>query len=168
MVSLAVADLMMGIYLLSISYIDIKYINLFYEIVSEWTSSYTCVIFGLINFVSCEMSLMILSILSVARLISIDKVNGIMSLKSKIRNAYFSAWLVTIIVGLTNIIYVFTQNIKIRNSLCIILGISNQRYITYFEQIFQNIIIICNTLLLMVMTYVWVLFSLLLRILSIH
>ena len=84
MVSLAVADLMMRIYLLAISYIDIKYINLFYEIVSEWTSSYTCVIFGLINFVSCEMSLMILSILSVVRLISIDKVNGIMSLKSKI------------------------------------------------------------------------------------
>ena len=152
MVSLAVADLMMGMYLLAVSYIDIKYINVFYQIVAEWTSSYTCVIFGLINFVSCEMSLMILTILSVVRLISVDKVNGMISLKSKIRIACFSAWMVTIIVGLVNIIYVFTQSIKIRNSLCIILGISDQRFITYFEQIFQIFIIICNILLLIVMT----------------
>ena len=44
----------------------------------------------------------------------------------------------------------FTQHIKVHNSLCIILGTSDQRYITYFEQIFQNFIIICNTVLLMV------------------
>ena len=150
MVSLAVADFMMGIYLLAISYIDMRYINVFYQIVSEWTSSYTCVIFGLINFVSCEMSLMILSILSVARLIGVNKVNGIISLKSRIHIACFSTWMVIITVALMNITYVFTQHIKVRNSLCIILGTSDQRYITYFEQIFQNFIIICNTVLLMV------------------
>ena len=63
------------------------------------------------------MSLLTLSILSVARLIGIDKVNGIMSLKSRIRIACFSAWIVIIIVGLMNIMYVFTHNINIRNSL---------------------------------------------------
>ena len=112
MVSLAVADFMMGIYLLAISYIDMRYINVFYQIVSEWTSSYTCVIFLLINFVSCEMSLMILSILSVARLIGVDKVNGIISLKSHIHIACFSAWIVIITVGLMNITYVFYTTYK--------------------------------------------------------
>ena len=82
-VSFAVADLMMGIYLLVISYIDIIYTKIFFQIVSELTSSYYCIIFGLINYMSCEMSLMILRILSVARLISIKKPHGMTSFETK-------------------------------------------------------------------------------------
>ena len=150
-VSLAQADMLMGIYLMAISYIDISHNKIFYQIVTEWTNSLTCMIFGLINFISCEMSLLIVSLLSLMRLLGIKKVGGMTAMKSKIRIVCFTSWAVISLTGTACVMLVFTQNVKIRNNMCILLGMSNHRYITPFEQIFQIFIICSNLVLLIIM-----------------
>ena len=150
-ISLAVADFVMGVYLLGIASIDLSFFNVFYRIISEWKGSLACIVFGLINFTSCEMSLMILSILSLARVISVDKVGGMAAIKAKVRIVCFSAWGFILTVGGIYSVYVFIQGMKIRNNMCILFGISHQRYITKFEQVFQIFFIIWNAILLLIM-----------------
>ena len=151
-VSLTIADLMMGLYLLAITVVDLSYTSIFYKIVSEWTSNVPCMLFGLINFISSEVSLVILSILSLARMISIDKIGGMALMKSRIHMACIAAWLVILISGILYAVYIFTHNMKLRNNMCIILGISDQRFVTYFERMFQIVFICINMLLVLTMT----------------
>ena len=147
-VSLILADLLMGFYLLVIAAVDLIYNAIFYQIVSEWTSSITCLSLGLINFVSSEVSLLILSILSFARMISIDKIGGMAFIKMKVRIACAMVWVVILVIGICYIVYLFIQNMGARNNMCILLGISQKRYVTPLEYIFQVAIFSCNMLLL--------------------
>ena len=51
-VSLIFADMLMGVYLLALETVDLMYNMVFHEIVSEWTSSITCAVLGLLNLIS--------------------------------------------------------------------------------------------------------------------
>ena len=151
-ISLILADLLMGLYLLSIAGVDLSYRVVFYTIVSEWTSGTACLVIGLVNFISSEVSLLLLSMLAFSRRISIDTVGGMTHMKTKMRNACSSAWAVIMTTGVVYVVYLFTQNMKVRNNICILLGISNQRFVTYVEQAFQIVFIGCNILFLLTMS----------------
>ena len=147
-ISLILADLLMGFYLLAIAAVDLMYNEVFYQIVSEWTNSITCITVGLVNFVSSEMSLLMVSILSLFRIISINKVGGMAFLKSKIRITCACSWLAIVIAGILYTAYLFNRNMGIGNNMCILLGISHQRYITSLEYFIQPVFISVNGLFL--------------------
>ena len=148
-VSLISADLLMGFYLLGIAVIDLMYNNVFYQIVSEWTNSITCIIVGLVNFVSSEMSLLMVSILSFFRIISINQVGGMTFLKSRIKITCACSWFAIVIAGILYTTYLFNRNIGIGNNMCILLGISHQRHITSLEYIIQPVFISVNLVFLL-------------------
>ena len=148
-VSLIVADLLMGFYLLGIAAIDIMYNKVFYQIVSEWTNGITCIIIGLINFVSSEMSLLMVSILSLFRMISINKVGGMASLKSNIKTTCAFSWFVIVIAAILYTVYLFHKKLGIGNNMCILLGLSHQRYITSLAYVIQPVFISVNLIFLL-------------------
>ena len=151
-ISLTIADLTMGLYLIAIAYVDLTYSAVFHKIVSEWTNGIACVLIGLLNFVSSEVSLVILSLLSFIRMISIEKVGGMASMKSKIHAACICAWSAIVMIGITYAVLVCIHNIGLRNNMCILLGLSHQRFIMGFERVFQVFFICLNVLLLTVLS----------------
>ena len=118
-VSLAIADLMMGFYLLAIVSVDFTYSATFHKIISEWTSGLACILFGLINFISSEVALTILSLMSFVRVISIDKVGGMRFMKAKIGLAGICIWFVIMTTGIFYALYIFTNSMGLRNNMCI-------------------------------------------------
>ena len=149
-VSLIMADWLMGVYLLAMATVDLTYSAIFYQIVSEWTNSMTCIIIGLINYISSEMSLLILSILSFYRMISISKVGGMEFMKSQVKITCVLAWSAIVISGVSYTVYLFNQNMGVRNSMCILLGISDQGFKSTLEYIFQVIFVSMNMIFLAV------------------
>ena len=148
-VSLIFADMLMGVYLLALETVDFMYSMVFYKIVSEWTNSMTCVMFGLLSYISSEVSLLMLNILAFARMISIKKVGGMTFLKGLISMACVSVWAVVLISGITYGVYLLTQHIGARNNMCILFGVSYLGHITQFERIVQIVGISINMLLIL-------------------
>ena len=149
-VSLILADLLMGVYLLAIASVHLTYKSVFYQIVSEWNTSIICISIGLINFVSSEVALLILSILSFTRMISIGTFGGMAFMKSKVRIACAITWSVILVSGICYTVYIFTQNMGVHNNMCIfLLGISNRRDVTLLEYIFQTVFVSCNMVCLL-------------------
>ena len=151
-ICLSFADLLMGVYLLAIAYVDLSYRAIFHQIISEWTDGLTCLLFGLLNFISSEVSLITLSLLSFARATSIDKVGGMSLMKSKIRIACICIWLLIVVIGIFYVVFTFTNNTGLRNNMCIFFGVSQRRVITNFERIFQITFICLNFMLLNVLS----------------
>ena len=151
--SLGFADFLMGVYLVVISSVDLIYNRVFHIIVSEWTRSITCIILGLISFVSSEVSLLTLCILAFARMISINKLGGMLLIKGKIKVACVVTWVVIVTSGVACIVCFKTLGIGLRNNMCILLGISpaHQRYITDLENVLQIVLIVTAMLLLFAM-----------------
>ena len=152
-ISLGFADFLMGIYLLVISSVDLIYNRVFHIIVSEWTRSITCIILGLISFVSSEVSLLTLCTLAYARMISIDKFGGMLLIKGKIKVACVVTWVVIVTSGVACIVCLKTLGMGLRNNMCILLGISpaRQRYVTDLEHALQIVLIVTAMLLLFAM-----------------
>ena len=143
-VSLNLADLLMGCYLLVIGIVDLTSQDVFYKIVSEWTNDPLCLALGLISFISSEVSLLILCVLSCARMIGIQKVGGMKFMKTKVKLACIFSWVIITISGLAYVVYLLIQNMKVRNNMCILQGISEQRYITQMERMFQMVTLTFN------------------------
>ena len=164
-ISLILADLLMGVYLQAIASVHLTYKSVFYQIVSEWNTSITCIFIGLSNFVSSEVSLLILSVLSFTRMISIRKFGGIAFMKSKVRIACAITWSGILVSGICYTVYMFTQNMGVHNNMCILLlGISSQRDMTLLEYIFQIIFVSCNMVsLLAVVSSVFYIFHTVLK-----
>ncbi|XP_050439056.1 relaxin receptor 2 [Adelges cooleyi] len=99
--NLAVADIMMALYLTVIGYHDLKYSDEFYIYAHEWKSSSLCTIIGMIAVVSSEVSLLILVFLSLERFLLIAvPFSGYHVLKLKTATYCVTAiWLVAICIS---------------------------------------------------------------------
>ena len=151
-ICLTVADLLMGVYLLAIASVDLSNSAIFHKIISVWTNGLTCLLLGLLNFISSEVSLIILSLLAFARVICIDKVGGMSIIKSKIRIACICVWLLILVIGIFYVAYVFASNIGLKNNMCIFFGMSQRKFITTSEHVFQITFICLNFMLLNVLS----------------
>ena len=148
MFSLVFADLMMGVYLFVLTIMDLYTHGNFHEYAAQWTNSYTCLVAGIFNFVSSEASLSILVGLSLVRAVGIRKVGGLWKMKKTVIGATACAWGFTVVLTSLYVVTYELGNFKLRNNMCIILGISHQRHVSAYEQIFQVIVLVVNTLLL--------------------
>ncbi|XP_035707422.1 relaxin receptor 2 [Folsomia candida] len=70
--NLAGADLLMGIYLVILAVKDIQYRNSYNDHAYEWSTSFVCTGMGIIAMISCEVSLLILTFMSVERYLVIS------------------------------------------------------------------------------------------------
>ena len=118
---------------------------------AEWTNSVACTVFGLLNFISSELSLLILNILAFARMISIEKVSGMYFLKSQIRATCVCVWSVILASGIAYVAFLSANNIKIRNNMCILFGISHIGNTFDWESIIQIVCISMNMILILAM-----------------
>jgi leucine-rich repeat-containing G protein-coupled receptor 8 len=149
--NLALADVLMGGYLLAIASVDVAYSGVFYTIVQTWPENVPCLVLGLLNFTSSQVSLLVLCLLSVARMVSIDKIAGMASIKGKIWKACVVAWILATAAGVTYTFLLYSRGQGARNNLCITIGISaHYRRISTMELIFQSLFIVFNLCVLAV------------------
>ncbi|XP_046602018.1 relaxin receptor 1 isoform X2 [Neodiprion lecontei] len=105
--NLAVSDMLMGFYLLTIAAKDLQYRDVYNVMANDWMSSWGCTIVGALAMISSEVSVLILSFMSVERFVLIAsplKINRPLTA----RNAYSSMiviWVVGVIVALIPIIH---------------------------------------------------------------
>lgn len=69
--NLAVADIMMGMYLSIIGVQDFRFRQQYHKVALDWVESWSCVMAGVLAMVSSEVSLLILAFMSVERFILI-------------------------------------------------------------------------------------------------
>lgn len=132
--NLAIADLLMAIYLLSIASHDtFVFKNNFSRHALAWMSSWYCAIIGFFAILSCELSVFILT------LITIERYNSIKSMKkidesSKVRNAKVSvslAWIAAICIASYPLVEQFVYkktHYYASNGLCLPLQIGLQGF----------------------------------------
>ncbi|XP_046490688.1 leucine-rich repeat-containing G protein-coupled receptor 3 isoform X5 [Neodiprion pinetum] len=105
--NLAVSDMLMGFYLLTIAAKDLQYRDVYNVMANDWMSSWGCTIVGALAMISSEVSVLILSFMSVERFVLIAsplKINRPLTA----RHAYSSMiviWVVGVIVALIPIIH---------------------------------------------------------------
>ncbi|XP_063960656.1 G-protein coupled receptor GRL101-like isoform X2 [Lytechinus pictus] len=70
-ISLAVADILMGIYMIIITSADLKFGNEFYLRAPQWRESHVCRVAGFLGFLSSEASVLTLTLITIDRFMSI-------------------------------------------------------------------------------------------------
>ncbi|XP_017143235.1 relaxin receptor 2 [Drosophila miranda] len=93
--NLALADMLMGFYLITIGIQDYRYRNEYYKVVLDWVSSWQCVAIGTLAVSSSEVSMLILAFMSLERFLLIaDPFRGHRSISVRIMCfALFCIWL---------------------------------------------------------------------------
>ena len=152
MLNLATADTLMGIYLIVLSSIDFFFHDKFHVMISQWTQGAVCWVEAMLNFVSSQTSLYILVILSMVRALSVNKVGGLMMMKTKMFISCIFGWMITVGSVLSYIIYLHLENLRLRNNMCIILGISHRRNVSRFEYTFQAVVVVLDVLCVLILT----------------
>lgn len=96
--NLAVSDMLMGLYLGIIGIQDIRYRNEYHSNALEWVVSWHCIFSGIIAMISSEVSLLILTFISVERFLLIAGPFGgrIRLTTQNVLLCLFSIWVVGI------------------------------------------------------------------------
>ena len=124
MISLELADSMMGVYLFILIVMDLATTGSFHLYISQWTQSYVCLVAGSLNFLLSQTSLCILVTLSVVRAVAIQKVGGLKALRKMIVSACVCIWGFVLALVIFYITTFELGKIRMRNNMCIILGLS--------------------------------------------
>ena len=148
-ISLSTSDCLMGCYLLGITLVDLSYRQVFYTIAAEWTRSILCKSLHLFNFLSSEVSLLTVCLLSIARVKSIDAIGGLRSISKQIRVACVLIWLLMIGTCIGYVLYISLQRLAINNNMCVIYAVSHQKRLTLtVETVLESILLLVNSLCL--------------------
>lgn len=65
--NLSMADFLMGVYLLTVGSLDVAFRDEYNKHAHQWMSSWQCTVCGLVAMVSCEVSVLILSLITIER-----------------------------------------------------------------------------------------------------
>ena len=103
------------------------------------------------NFVSSEVSLCVLSTLSVVRAVAIQKVGGLKLIKKKIIHVSIWVWVFIFSIVVLYILAFELGEVRLRNNMCIILGISLHHHVSITEYVFQILLISLNSVLLVIL-----------------
>lgn len=100
--NLAISDFLMGIYLTIVSIQDYRYRDRYSVVVHEWITSWHCIGTGALAMISSEVSLLILTFISIERFLLIaDPFGGHRRLTTQnIFNCMFSIWLIGIMIAI--------------------------------------------------------------------
>ena len=146
---LTTADLLMGVYFAIVSSVSLVYRGSFYTIISSWTRSPLCLSLSMINFLSSECSLLMLTILSVIRFRDIDRIGDLKGMENTILVLVVSFYLLTALFGLLDLDFLSLSNLKLRNNMCVLFIISHSQHVQTIESYFQIIYVVINVLCLL-------------------
>ena len=149
--SLTSADLLMGVYLGIIVSVSFLYRDSFYTIISSWTKSSLCLFLSIVNFLSSECSLLMLTMLSAVRFKYIDRVNGLKGMGKKILISVIFLWVVSAIFGLSYLGFLSLADLKIRNNMCVLFIILHRQNVNNVEYYFQVTYVVFNLVCLLVL-----------------
>lgn len=125
--NLSIADLMMGIYLGAIGWQDWKFQHHFGRFAIEWMSSWKCTAIGFLAMLSSELSVFILTIITVERYRSITSIRSFEERAQKRRaRLYVSlAWLFSLLIAIYPVVewYLRWPGQHATNGLCLPLHI---------------------------------------------
>jgi len=143
------SGIMMGIYLLIIAAKDLSAVRTFHVHIAQWTLSEICLGIAILNFVSTETSLSVLSVLSVFRFL--ERQWEAPTEKKTIMLATFCIWTVIVCLVATYLSQYSHGSVQVKNNLCLIIGVYNARTASSVEQFFHYVLLLVNGLLLFVM-----------------
>lgn len=99
--SLAVSDFIMGVYLIIISFYDLKYRDSYHKNADAWMESWGCVLAGVLSVVSSEVSILILTFMSIERFLLISDPFSHHRLNTKnVMMALYIIWLVGVSIAI--------------------------------------------------------------------
>ena len=127
---LAVADSLMGVYMLIIASADVYYRDIYAYYAEEWQTSGTCKLAGLLSVLSSEASVFFMTAISVDRFIGV--VFPFSQMKLRPKSAKIAAgmiWLVAFIVSLLPLMVqsYFANAFYGRSSVCLALPLTSER-----------------------------------------
>ena len=122
---LSIADFTMGLYLGIIASVDISFRDRFNVIIMNWLKHPACFTASMMSFISSEMSLFILAMISFVRAYNLQLLRGYSSLQKIMNISVFLLWFVIFLVGLVFILVHLLNNdfSLIENNMCLIFGI---------------------------------------------
>ena len=150
-ISLGFSDGLMGLYLLLLSYVDMSNMGTFYDIISYWTKSPMCVVLAILHFVSYEMSLVTISLLFLARMLSLGIIGKIRIMQKKIVLACVGFWLIVVLLSCVYAYFVLTSSLTLKNNMCIVFSVSQSQTLLSYDYVSYAIFLICNTMLVCIM-----------------
>lgn len=103
--NLAISDMIMGLYLFIIGYMDSRYRNVYHENSGNWVKSWECALSGMLAMTSCEVSILILTFMSIERFLLISDPFGHHKLDTKnVILCLYVIWLVGISIAILPVI----------------------------------------------------------------
>jgi len=104
--SLAVADILMGLYLIFIAIQDMVYREVYHQYSHEWTTSWGCTIVGVMAMTSTEVSLVLLAFMSMERFLCIASPFGYTKLSQRAAKISLALiWALGLIMAILPVIY---------------------------------------------------------------
>ena len=150
-ISLALSDALMGLYLLLFSYVDISNKGIFYDIISYWTQSSTCLVLAIFHFVSYEMSLVTICLLFLIRMLSLGTVGKIRSMQKKVVVVCVCFWLLVVLLSCSYAYFVHYNSIALKNNMCIMFSVSQSQTLLSYDYVSYTIFLISNTMFICVL-----------------
>ena len=153
--SLKAADLLMGVYLCTLAAVGFTHKDSFTSITSSFTKSPLCVFLSLVNFLSFECSLLMLTVLSVVRFKCISKVVGLKRMKKTISISAGLSWTGAAVFGVSYLGLISLADLKMRNDICIVF-VSFHKHefqLLFMEYVFQTIFIVFNLFCLFILFF---------------
>jgi len=93
--NLAISDMIMGLYLIIIGYMDARFRNVYHENSGNWVKSWECALSGMLAMTSCEVSILILTFMSIERFLLISDPFGHHKLDTK--NVIFCLYVIWLV-----------------------------------------------------------------------
>ncbi len=127
--NLALADLLMGVYLLTIACVDLYYRGVYIEYAKDWQQSVSCAFLGVLSTVASEMSVVILLIITADRLINIISPFTTTKLtKSSSKIVLGCTWLVIIFIAIIPLFpsSYFQGQFYSRSGVCLSIHLTNE------------------------------------------
>ncbi|XP_069961184.1 G-protein coupled receptor GRL101-like [Cherax quadricarinatus] len=128
-VNLGVGDLLMGVYLLIVAAVDLRYRGVYAAYELSWRTSSLCQLAGFISTFSSELSVFTLTVITVDRLIVIKFPFGVRRAEENVTKVVMAGvWMLVILLAalpLTNLQYF--SNFYGRSGVCLALHITNEK-----------------------------------------
>ncbi|XP_072030229.1 G-protein coupled receptor GRL101-like [Amphiura filiformis] len=140
--NLAIADGLMGVYMLTIAAVDMYYREVYIAHADDWKSSILCQVAGSFSVISCEASVCFLTIISFDRYVCISFPFSNRKLKRKsVKIVALVVWVFVSIVGLVPLFAprYFGDHFYSRSSVCLSLPLSNDRPPGWFYSVFWSL-----------------------------
>ncbi len=94
--NLAFSDILMGLYLAYIGYMDFYYRGSYHQNSGEWTKSWRCIFLGILAMTSAEVSVLILTFMSIERFLLIAAPFNVHRIKFDTKNVILSLFIIWI------------------------------------------------------------------------